>query len=34
VEEKKNLCIQDGKYCPVIPTDFANTKASPQDIID
>ena len=31
-EEKKKKCIQDGKYCPVIPTDLED--AEPQGIID
>lgn len=33
-EEKKSLCIQDGKYCPVIPTDFEMGDATPQGVID
>lgn len=33
-EEKKTLCIKDGRYCPVIPTDFQMGEATPQSIID
>ena len=28
-EEKKTLCIKDGRYCPVIPTDFQMGEATP-----
>ena len=31
-EERKALCIQDGAYCPVIPTEFSG--AAPKTIID
>ena len=33
-EEKKALCVENGKYCPVIPTEFQMNEVTPQSIID